>query len=132
MELDRFKQLLESTMGNVKPLINEESMVKGGNCKLVTPITKEDFLNAAKNSKRMSDIDKRLFKQQLPNMLSKSRFYSMEKDPNWSGTIEDQFENMLTDDSNTKSDNCFGSRLPFSPENYQYRDIDGILYVGVK
>ena len=128
--MEKVIRLTESELTRIVKRVIQEEMEMG--CKNIKQITKEDFINAAKNSVRMSDIDKRLFKQQLPNMLSKNRFYVMKKDPNWSGTIEDQFENMLTNDSNTKSTNCFGSRLPFNPENYQYRDIDGALYIGVK
>ena len=108
----------------------DPELKKLGTCKNVKEISKDVFLNDAKNSD-MSEVEKKLFDQQLPSMLSKNRFYKMTSDSSTT-TIQNEFKRMLSDDSSNNKTNCFGSRLPFTEKNYQTRYFNNALYVGVK
>jgi len=58
MELNRFKQLLESTMGNVKPLINEEPTVDKTKKDTFVPQTCADLERYGLSSFLTSEPDK--------------------------------------------------------------------------
>ena len=67
----------------------------------------------------------KLFNQQLSSLENRNYFKI-------AGGNEGQFKQMVVADNSSDSTNCFGTRLPFNEENYQFRKIGADLYIGVK
>jgi hypothetical protein len=102
MELNRFKQLLESTMGNVKPLITEdlsEQMTGATRTNQVSGGTKTNQVSGAtrtnqeiKEDRKESMLEK--IKRKLKGVSDDQLIYNMENDLpwDWKGSKEGYYE----------------------------------------
>jgi hypothetical protein len=104
MELNRFKQLLESQMGNVRPLITEdfsEQMTGGTKTNQVSGGTKTNQVSGGtktnqeiKEDKKESMIEK--IKRKLKGISDEKLQYNMDNDLpwDWKGSKEGYYEKM--------------------------------------